>query len=50
MFAAGFKPYEVSRYMGHASVATTDGIYAGTCTQATRTSEIAGFEAYVAEG
>jgi integrase len=28
MFAAGFKPYEVSRWIGHASVATTDSIYA----------------------
>ncbi|WEK14474.1 MAG: tyrosine-type recombinase/integrase [Candidatus Microbacterium phytovorans] len=28
MFAAGFKPYEVSRYMGHAGIATSDGIYA----------------------
>lgn len=26
MLAAGFKPYEVSRWMGHASVSTTDGI------------------------
>lgn len=26
--AAGFPPYEVSRWMGHASVATTDRIYA----------------------
>lgn len=28
MFAAGFKPFEVIRWMGHASVSTTDGIYA----------------------
>lgn len=28
MLAAGFKPYEVSRWMGHANVATTDAIYA----------------------
>ncbi|SBN62773.1 Site-specific recombinase XerD [Curtobacterium sp. 9128] len=27
MLAAGFKPYEVSRWMGHASVSTTDTIY-----------------------
>jgi integrase len=26
--AAGFKPYEVSRWLGHASVTTTDAIYA----------------------
>jgi integrase len=26
--AAGFKPYEVSRWLGHASVTTTDSIYA----------------------
>jgi len=25
MLAAGFKPYEVSRWMGHANVSTTDG-------------------------
>jgi integrase len=27
MLAAGFKPYEVSRWMGHAFVSTTDTIY-----------------------
>lgn len=27
MLAAGFKPYEVSRWMGHASVSTTATIY-----------------------
>lgn len=25
--AAGFKSYEVSRFMGHASITTTDGVY-----------------------
>jgi integrase len=28
MFAAEVDPYEVSRYMGHASIAITDGVYA----------------------
>lgn len=28
MLAAGFPPYEVSRWLGHASLATTDSIYA----------------------
>lgn len=28
MFAAGFPPYEVSRWLGHASLATTDSVYA----------------------
>ena len=28
MFAAGFPPYEVSRWLGHANLATTDAIYA----------------------
>ncbi|PPG07099.1 MULTISPECIES: tyrosine-type recombinase/integrase [unclassified Rathayibacter] len=26
--AAGFQPYEVSRWLGHSSVTTTDTIYA----------------------
>lgn len=49
MFAAGFKPYEVSRWMGHASVSTTDGIYVhlypSDCSE-----DVARFEAFVAEG
>jgi integrase len=49
MFAAGFKPYEVSRWMGHASVATTDGIYAHLC-PSDYNEQIARFEAVVAEG
>lgn len=49
MFAAGFKPYEVSRYMGHASIATTDGIYAHLY-PSDYNEQIARFEAYVAEG
>jgi hypothetical protein len=28
MLAVGFPPYEVSRWLGHASLATTDSIYA----------------------
>ena len=49
MFAAGFKPYEVSRYMGHASVATTDGIYAHLY-PSDYNEQIARFEAYITEG
>lgn len=49
MFAAGFKPYEVSRWMGHASVATTDGIYAHLY-PSDYNEQIARFEAFVAEG
>ncbi len=48
MFAAGFKPYEVSRWTGHAAVSTTDGIYAhlypSDCNE-----QIARFEVFVAE-
>lgn len=46
MLAAGFKPYEVSRWMGHGSVATTDGIY-GHLYQADYNLQIAQFEAFV---
>ncbi|MGY4857101.1 tyrosine-type recombinase/integrase [Cryobacterium sp. AP23] len=49
MFAAGFKPYEVSRWMGHASVATTDGVYARLY-PSDYNEQIARFEAFVAEG
>ena len=28
MFAAGMDVYKVSRWMGHANISTTDGIYA----------------------
>jgi len=48
MFAAGFKPYEVSRWMGHASVATTDGIYAHLY-PSDYNEQIAKFEAFVAK-
>ncbi|PPG81741.1 hypothetical protein C5C52_07940 [Rathayibacter sp. AY1E5] len=44
MLAAGFKPYEVSRWMEHCSVATTDGIY-GHLYQADYNAQIAQFEA-----
>lgn len=49
MLAAGFKPYEVSRWMGHANVSTTDGIY-GHLYPSDYTDQIARFEAFVAEG
>lgn len=48
MFATGFKPYEVSRWMGHASVSTTDGIYAHLYPN-DYNEQIARFEAFVAE-
>lgn len=48
MFAAGFKPYEVSRWMGHANVSTTDGIYAHLY-PSDYNKQIARFEAFVAE-
>jgi integrase len=48
MLAAGFKPYEVSRYMGHASVSTTDGVY-GHLYPTDYNEQIARFEAFVSE-
>lgn len=48
MLAAGFKPYEVSRWMGHASVSTTDGIY-GHLYPTDYNEQITRFEAFVAE-
>lgn len=49
MLAAGFEPYKVSRWMGHGSVATTDGIY-GHLYQADYNAQIAQFEAFVGSG
>lgn len=49
MFAAKFSPYEVSRWMGHGSIATTDGIYAHLYPSDCN-AQIARFEAFVAEG
>lgn len=49
MFAAGFKPYEVSRWIGHASVATTDSIYAHLY-PSDYNEQIAKFESFVALG
>lgn len=49
MLAAGFKLYEVSRWMGHANVSTTDGIY-GHLYPSDYTDQIARFEVFVAEG
>lgn len=49
MLAAGFQPYEVSRWMGHASLVTTDTIYSHLYV-----SDYEGhadrFDAFVAEG
>lgn len=47
MLAAGFKPYEVSPWMGHASVSTTDTIYGHL--YPTDDDQIARLEAFVAE-
>lgn len=48
MLAAGFKPYEVSRWMGHANVSTTDGIYAHLYPM-DYNSQIARFESFVSD-
>ncbi|HEY8913143.1 tyrosine-type recombinase/integrase [Lacisediminihabitans sp.] len=47
MFTAGFKPYEVSGWIGHASVATTDSIYAHLY-PSDYNEQIAKFESFVA--
>lgn len=47
MLAAGFKPHEVSRWMGHANVATTDSIYAHLY-PSDYGDQITKFEAFVA--
>jgi integrase len=47
MLAAGFEAYKVSRWMGHASVSTTDGIY-GHMYPVDYDTQIARFEAYTA--
>lgn len=49
MLAAGFKPYEVSRWMGHANVTTTDSIYAHLY-PSDYAQQVAKFEAFVSEG
>ena len=43
--AAGFQPYEVSRWLGHANVATTDAIYAHL-NQTNDSDHLDRFEAY----
>lgn len=47
-FATGLKPHEVSRWMGHASVSPTDGIYAHLY-PSDYSDDIARFEAFIAE-
>jgi integrase len=49
MLAVGFLPYEVSRWLGHASLATTDSIYAHMY-PSDYASHVDRFEAFVAEG
>ncbi|WP_344004929.1 tyrosine-type recombinase/integrase [Microbacterium paludicola] len=49
MLAAGFKPYEVSRWMGHGSVAVTDGIY-GHLYPVDYDQQVDRFEQFVANG
>jgi integrase len=46
MLAAGFPPYQVSRWMGHANVSTTDGIY-GHLYPSDYNDEIDKFERFV---
>lgn len=46
MLAAGFPPYQVSRWMGHANVSTTDGIY-GHLYPSDYNAEIDKFERFV---
>jgi integrase len=46
--AAGFKPYEVSRWLGHANVSTTDGIYAHLY-PSDYSQHVARFDAFVAK-
>jgi integrase len=46
--AAGLKPYEVSRWLGHASITTTDSIYAHLY-PSDYTEHVARFDAFVAE-
>lgn len=46
MLAAGFKPYEVSRWTGHASVSIPDSIYAHLY-PIDYTDKIAQFEQFV---
>ncbi|MCS5522371.1 tyrosine-type recombinase/integrase [Curtobacterium flaccumfaciens pv. oortii] len=48
MLAAGFKPYEVSRWMGHASVSRTHTIY-GHLYPTDYDDQIARFAAFVPE-
>ncbi|WP_448710852.1 hypothetical protein [Microbacterium profundi] len=47
-FAAGLKPHGVSRWMGHASVSPTGGIYARLY-PSDYSDDIARFEAFIAE-
>ena len=49
MLAAGIQPYKLSRWMGHASLVTTDTVY-GHLYPSDYSAEIAAFEAFVAEG
>lgn len=49
MLAAGFQPYEVSRWMGHASLVTTDTIYSHLYVSNYAT-HVERFDAFVAEG
>lgn len=48
MLAAVFPPYEVSRWLGHASLATTDWIYAYLY-PSDYASHVERFEAFVTE-
>ncbi|MDH6237907.1 integrase [Cryobacterium sp. CG_9.6] len=47
--AAGFKPYEVSRWLGHANLVTTDTVH-GYLSPPDYSSAIERFELFVSEG
>lgn len=49
MLAAGFQPWQVSRYMGHANVSTTDAIYAHLY-PSDYAADIERFEAFMSAG
>ena len=48
MFAAGFKPHEVSRWMGHAGLGVTDSVYAHLY-PSDYNEHVAQFEAFVSQ-
>jgi integrase len=49
MLAAGFPSYEVSRWLGHANLATTDAVYAHLY-PSDYSAHVERFESFLAEG